>query len=132
DDGPSPHSRQGPNPSRTFESIRDRRRNAKTARWPTPDARECPSWTEGDGSGAPRPGPEPVDLPRRDDPLLRDPEPFGALGAVGLHLQLPGGVGVGVDREEAAGLQGQLDEVVGWVAPLGAGVDVRGHVVLGA
>src|SRR5699024_880339 len=86
----------------------------------------------GDGSGAPRPGPEPVDLPRRDDPLLRDPEPFGALGAVGLHLQLPGGVGVGVDREEAAGLQGQLAEVVGWGAPLGAGVDVRGHVVLGA
>ena len=41
-------------------------------------------------------------------------------------------MGVGVDREQAADLEGQLDELVGRVLPLGAGVDLHGGVALEA
>ena len=41
-------------------------------------------------------------------------------------------MGVGVDREEAAEVTGELDELVRGVAPLGAAVDLDGDAVLRA
>src|SRR5699024_1647290 len=61
-------------------------------------------------SPGPGPRPDPVRVPGRDDALERDAEAFGAGRTMSFHLQLPGRVGVGVHGEEAADLQGQLDE----------------------
>src|SRR6476620_9547664 len=79
-----------------------------------------------------RPGAHLVDRPRRDDAFGRDAEALGALAAERLHVELAWGVGVGVDGEEAAEVAGQLDELVGRVAPFGPGVDLDGDVVLEA
>src|SRR5690349_10964727 len=79
-----------------------------------------------------RPRPDVLDRPRRHDALGRDAEAFGPLAPERLHVELPGGVGVGVDGEEAAEVARELDELVGRVAALGAGVDLDGDVVLEA
>src|SRR6478752_1250646 len=79
-----------------------------------------------------RPGAHVIDRPRRHDALGGDAEALGTLAAQRLHVELPGCVRVGVDREEAAEVAGQLDELVRRVAPLGARVDLDGDVVLEA
>jgi hypothetical protein len=60
-----------------------------------------------------------LDRPGGDDPLGGDAEPLGTLAAVGLHVDLAGRVGVGVDREQAPELQGERQQVIGWVAAFG-------------
>ena len=83
------------------------------------------------GSGA---GPlqQLVHRPGVHDPLGLQAELGGTGTAVDLEVELPGGVGVAVDGEQAAGLEGDADEVVGRVAPFGPGVDLHRHPVLGA
>src|SRR3954452_10551057 len=78
------------------------------------------------------PRPDLVDGPGRDDAFGRDAEPLGALAPERLHVELPRGVRVGVDGEEAAEVARQLDQLVRRIAPLGTRVDLDRHVVLEA
>ena len=48
--------------------------------------------------------------PRVDDPVERHGALGGPVAAVRLPLQLAGGVGIGVDREAAAVVDGQLEQ----------------------
>ena len=67
-----------------------------------------------------------VDRPGVDHPLGRHAALLGPLAAVGLPVQLPGRVGVGVDREQAAGLDREPQQPPGRVQPLRPGVDLDG------
>src|SRR6188768_2893396 len=73
-----------------------------------------------------------LDGPRRDDAFGGDAETLGALAAERLHVELARRVRVGVDREEAAEVARELDELVGWIASFGARVDLDGDVMLEA
>ena len=83
-------------------------------------------------TGTLRPVEDAVEVPRRDDALGRDTEPLGPRAAVRLHVQLAGSMRVGVDREEAADVEGQRDQLVRGVAALGAAVDLDRRAVLRA
>ena len=75
---------------------------------------------------------EPVARPGVDDPVRLDAGLLGAVAAVVEHVELAGGVRVGVDREEAAEVAGELEQRGRRVAALGPGVDLDGDVVLDA
>src|SRR3954447_3754044 len=58
------------------------------------------------------PGHEVVGGPRVDDPLGLDAVPGGLVAAVVHELEVAGGVGIGVDADEAVPLQGQGEQLV--------------------
>ena len=68
-----------------------------------------------------RPGEQLVDRPGVDDPLGRHAALLGPLAAVGLPVELAGRVRVGVDREQAAGLDRQPQQPPRRVAAAPAG-----------
>src|SRR5690348_17449964 len=80
-------------------------------------------------------GPAARDLIRAlgvDYAIRGDARPLGPNGAVDQPVQLAGGVRVGVDGEDAAGLGGQLQQPVRRVGALRPAVDLDGHALLPA
>src|SRR4051812_36127829 len=63
---------------------------------------------------------------RIDHPARVQSGLLSALAAVALPFQLPRCVRVGVDREDAVALHGELEQAHRWVEPLRAGVDLHG------
>src|SRR5690349_2870574 len=82
------------------------------------DMADQPTWTV--ALLARRPRQQLVGAPRVDDPLERHAGLGGPVAAVGLPLQLAGGVGVGVDGEQAAVGQGGVEELARRIEPLRA------------
>ena len=91
------------------------------ARYPVPGRSAHPLMRRG-------PGQELVRRPGVDDPLHRDAGLGGPGAAVGLPLELADGVGVGVDRHLAAGVDDQLQQPHRRVEALGPAVDLDGLV----
>ena len=114
-------------PSRYAETVRRRRlvrRTSTSARaLRRPPCRESSLFAHS-SSRSLRPG--------VDDPVRVDAGGLGALGAVPEEVELARGVGVGVDREQAAEVARQLEQLGRRVAALGPGVDLDRHVVLDA
>ena len=78
------------------------------------------------------PGEQVVGGPRVDRPARAARRLGGPVAAVGLPLELAGGVGVGVDREQAAVVDGDVEQLLGRVEPLGPAVDLDRGVELRA
>ena len=79
-----------------------------------------------------RPLQEPFRGPGVHDPVRVEAEVLGPGAAVDLEVELPGGVRVGVDGEQAADLDREPEQSGRRVASLGPGVDLDRDVVLGA
>ena len=82
---------------------------------PPRSGRACPAGrAPRQGASPQRPGAGPlqqaVQGPGGDDPLRRHAVAFRPLGTVLQEIELARGVGVAVDAEEAAGVEGQLDQ----------------------
>ena len=78
------------------------------------------------------PGEQAVGVAGVDHQVGGDAAGEGALAAAELPVELAGGVGVGVDRDQAAGLDGQAQQALGRVLALGPGVDLDGDAAGGA
>src|SRR3954454_12779586 len=74
-------------------------------------------------AAAPGPGTEPLEGPGRHDAVRRHPGALRALCAVIDERELSRSMGIGVDREEAAQLEGERQQLIGRVLPLRTGVD---------
>lgn len=77
------------------------------------------------------PGEQPLPVPGVDDPVGVDARALGPLAPVAEQVELAGRVCVGVDREQATQVTGELEERGRRVAPLRSGVDLHGDTVLG-
>ena len=75
---------------------------------------------------------QPIQRPGGDDPLGGYPVRGRALGTVLQEIQLARRMGVAVDAEQTAGIEGQPDQLVRRILPFGAGIDFDGHIILGA
>ena len=64
--------------------------------------------------------------PGIDHPIGFDTALFGPVTAVALPGQLTGGMGVGIDGEEAIEIAGQLDQTRRRVTTLRSGIDLNG------
>ena len=79
-----------------------------------------------------RPVQQLVERPGRDDALGRDAVSLRSCCAVVEKAEVPWGVGVAVDAEQAPRVFRQLDERTGWIAALRPGIDLDRDVVRGA
>ena len=71
-----------------------------------------------------RPGHQIVHRPRVHHVVDVDPTAGGSLAAVGLPVKLSRRMRVGVDGEDAAGLDGEPQQSLRWIEPLGPRVDL--------